>query len=52
MLRLRIRQSGASSDVHRTAQSYMAGRVTRLQEGGFAALEKVSQRLSVFAKER
>ena len=41
MLRLRIRQSGASSDVHRTAQSYMAGRVTRLQEGGFAALEKL-----------
>ena len=42
LVRNRIRKSGVSSNIERTAQSFMAGRMTRLTEARLEALSQVS----------
>jgi len=46
LVRNRIRKSGVSSNIERTAQSFMAGRMTRLTDARLEALSQVRTYLS------
>jgi hypothetical protein len=50
LVRNRIRKSGVSSNIERTAQSFMAGRMTRLTEARLETLSEVCNYLSCLRK--